>query len=149
LVGSTAKGAKDAKDVTTCFALTLRPLPSVEGTLANGVIPKSGDFGVRVLGRPGGGGLFMFGIRLVRCKLKVIRVSGVLWRCLVSRGETELVKDFFRFLQHGDIVHEMMHLLEPTHNETFIILMDKFMPQWRYLRDELNRAPLTHEERDY
>jgi hypothetical protein len=47
------------------------------------------------------------------------------------------------------IVHEMMHLLEPTHNAAFVSLMDKFMPQWRQLRDELNRAPLAHEDWDY
>jgi predicted metal-dependent hydrolase len=47
------------------------------------------------------------------------------------------------------IVHELMHLLEPTHNAGFMNLMDKFMPQWRQLRDELNRSPLAHEDWDY
>jgi predicted metal-dependent hydrolase len=47
------------------------------------------------------------------------------------------------------VVHEMTHLLEPTHNEVFISLMDKFMPQWRHYRDELNRFPLSHEDWDY
>ena len=43
------------------------------------------------------------------------------------------------------IVHEMVHLLEPHHNDRFIELMDRFMPQWQLYRDELNRAPLCHE----
>jgi hypothetical protein len=47
------------------------------------------------------------------------------------------------------IVHELMHLLEPTHNAVFVSLMDNFMPQWRQLRDELNRSPLAHEDWDY
>lgn len=47
------------------------------------------------------------------------------------------------------IVHELVHLLEPTHNPRFVALMDKFMPQWRQFRDELNRAPLGHVEWEY
>jgi predicted metal-dependent hydrolase len=47
------------------------------------------------------------------------------------------------------LVHEMVHLLEPSHNATFISLMDKFMPQWRHFRDELNHAPLGHVEWEY
>ena len=47
------------------------------------------------------------------------------------------------------IVHEMVHLLERTHNERFIAYMDQFMPQWRFLRDELNKAPLGHATWDY
>ncbi|HLO14172.1 MAG TPA: SprT family zinc-dependent metalloprotease [Anaerolineales bacterium] len=46
-------------------------------------------------------------------------------------------------------VHEMVHLLEPSHNATFLSLMDNFMPQWRHFRDELNRAPLGHVEWEY
>lgn len=47
------------------------------------------------------------------------------------------------------IVHEMVHLLERRHNDQFIQLMDKFLPQWRLYRDELNRAPLCHESWNY
>jgi predicted metal-dependent hydrolase len=42
-------------------------------------------------------------------------------------------------------VHEMAHLLEPTHNSRFIALMDLFMPNWRFYRDVLNRLPVRHE----
>ncbi|MCA1717404.1 MAG: M48 family metallopeptidase [Actinobacteria bacterium] len=47
------------------------------------------------------------------------------------------------------LVHEMVHLLERHHNERFKALMDQFMPQWRLYRDELNQAPLAHEEWAY
>jgi predicted metal-dependent hydrolase len=47
------------------------------------------------------------------------------------------------------VVHEMMHLHERHHNDRFIALMDEHMPQWRLHRDELNRAPLAHEEWEY
>jgi predicted metal-dependent hydrolase len=43
------------------------------------------------------------------------------------------------------VVHEMVHLLEPTHHRRFVALMDRFMPQWRFYRDVLNRLPVRHE----
>ena len=47
------------------------------------------------------------------------------------------------------LVHEMVHLLERTHNDRFRELMDKFLPQWGAYRDALNRAPLAHESWKY
>lgn len=47
------------------------------------------------------------------------------------------------------VVHEMVHLLERHHNERFRDLMDRFTPRWRTYRDELNRAPLAHEDWSY
>jgi predicted metal-dependent hydrolase len=47
------------------------------------------------------------------------------------------------------LVHEMIHLLERHHNERFRELMDRLMPTWRMRREELNRAPLTHEDWKY
>ncbi len=47
------------------------------------------------------------------------------------------------------IVHEMVHLLERHHNDQFTALMNKFMPNWRLLREQLNRSALGHEEWDY
>lgn len=44
------------------------------------------------------------------------------------------------------VVHEMVHLLEPTHNSRFISLMDRFMPKWRFYKDQLNRLPVRHED---
>lgn len=47
------------------------------------------------------------------------------------------------------LVHEMVHLLERDHNDRFRELMDTFLPQWRTYRDELNKAPLAHENWEY
>ena len=47
------------------------------------------------------------------------------------------------------LVHEMVHLLEPTHNSRFIAMMDKFMPNWRLRREYLNQLPVRHEEWEY
>ena len=47
------------------------------------------------------------------------------------------------------VVHEMMHLLERHHNDHFIELMNKFMPQWRMYREELNGSALGHEDWSY
>ncbi len=47
------------------------------------------------------------------------------------------------------IVHEMAHLMERTHNANFIALMDKFLPNWKSLRQTLNSYPLQHENWEY
>lgn len=47
------------------------------------------------------------------------------------------------------LVHEMTHLLEPTHNARFVALMDQFMPNWRVRRDLLNQLPVSHEDWHY
>lgn len=43
------------------------------------------------------------------------------------------------------IVHELIHLLERHHNDRFLLLMDKHMPQWKFCREELNRLPVSHQ----
>lgn len=40
------------------------------------------------------------------------------------------------------VVHEMVHLLERHHGDRFVALMNKYMPNWRFCKDELNRSPL-------
>ena len=47
------------------------------------------------------------------------------------------------------VVHEMVHLLEPTHNSHFVALMDQFMPKWQFYKDQLNRLPVKHEDWGY
>ena len=66
----------------------------------------------------------------------------------IIRLNTELAKKPRECLQYV-LVHELIHLLEPSHNGNFTSLMDTFMPQWRYFRDELNRAPLGHVDWEY
>ncbi|WP_094227529.1 M48 family metallopeptidase [Methanolobus psychrotolerans] len=57
---------------------------------------------------------------------------------------TELVKKPSECLEYI-IVHELAHLLEPTHNARFINLMDKFMSKWQFYRGKLNQLPVSHE----
>jgi predicted metal-dependent hydrolase len=60
------------------------------------------------------------------------------------RLNTELVKKPKDLLEYI-IVHEMVHLIEPTHSERFIALLNQHYPSWREARDELNELPLTAE----
>lgn len=43
------------------------------------------------------------------------------------------------------VVHEMAHLLEPTHNKRFVTLLNSFMPNWEQRRSVLNALPVRHE----
>lgn len=60
----------------------------------------------------------------------------------------ELVKRPERCLEFI-IVHEMTHLLERGHNGRFKAYLDKFMPQWRKFKEELNQSVLSHESWSY
>ena len=68
--------------------------------------------------------------------------------CNHARGHirinTELVKKPKDLLEYV-IVHEMVHLIEPTHNERFIGILDECLPGWREMRAELNELPLSAE----
>jgi len=63
------------------------------------------------------------------------------------RFNLELAKKPPRCLEYV-VVHEMAHLLERHHSERFVTLMDRFLPDWRSRRDELNGAPLAEERWD-
>lgn len=60
------------------------------------------------------------------------------------RLNTELVKKPKDLLEYV-IVHEMIHLIEPTHSERFLALLDEHYPTWREARAELNDLPLGAE----
>lgn len=60
------------------------------------------------------------------------------------RLNTELVKKPRDLLEYV-IVHEMAHLIEPTHSERFIAVLDRHYPTWREARAELNELPLAAE----
>lgn len=64
------------------------------------------------------------------------------------RLNTELAKKPPECLEYI-VVHELVHLLEPTHNPRFIALMDQFMPKWKFHREALNRLPLRRERWSY
>lgn len=61
------------------------------------------------------------------------------------RLNTELAKKPLECLEYV-VVHEMVHLLEPTHNKRFISLLDGFIPKWQFYREILNRLPVKHED---
>jgi len=92
----------------------------------------------------------VLGVHIDRCIVQKMKTK---WgSCTLGkrhiRLNVELAKKPRECLEYV-VVHEMVHLLEPSHNATFTSLMDKFMPQWRHFRDELNRAPLGHVEWEY
>lgn len=57
------------------------------------------------------------------------------------RLNTELVKKPKDLLEYV-VVHEMVHLVEPTHSERFVALLSGHYPSWREARAELNELPL-------
>jgi len=64
------------------------------------------------------------------------------------RLNTELAKKPRDCLEYI-VVHEMAHLLEPTHNARFTDILERFMPQWRHHQESLNRLPVRHERWEY
>lgn len=60
------------------------------------------------------------------------------------RFNTELVKKPKDLVEYV-VVHEMAHLVEPTHSEQFVALLDQHWPNWRECRAELNALPLGPE----
>jgi predicted metal-dependent hydrolase len=89
----------------------------------------------------------IMGVRVRGC---VVRKMKTRWgSCTPRTGRirinTDLARKPLECLEYI-LVHEMAHLLEPSHNKRFVALMDQFMPKWRSHRDELNRLPVRHEE---
>ena len=62
-------------------------------------------------------------------------------RARTIRLNTELVKKPKDLLEYV-VVHEMLHIMEPTHSERFMTLLSKHYPTWREVRAELNELPL-------
>lgn len=60
------------------------------------------------------------------------------------RLNSELVKKPKDLLEYV-VVHEMLHLVEPTHSKRFMALLDRHYPAWREARAELNALPLAAE----
>ncbi len=60
------------------------------------------------------------------------------------RLNTELVKKPKDLLEYV-IVHELAHLIEPTHSDRFVAILDTYYPTWREARAELNELPLSAE----
>ena len=44
------------------------------------------------------------------------------------------------------ILHELVHLVEKTHGERFVSMMEKYMPMWREIKATLNAQALNYME---
>lgn len=64
------------------------------------------------------------------------------------RLNTELAKKPRECLEYI-LVHELIHLVEPTHNANFVRLIDQLLPGWKERRELLNRLPIRHDEWAY
>ena len=60
----------------------------------------------------------------------------------------ELAKKPERCLEYI-IVHEMIHFRERHHKDKFLFYMDKYLPNWKKLRTELNKFPASHADWNY
>ncbi len=92
----------------------------------------------------------VLGVKVADWRVKQMKTK---WgTCNIEAGRIwlnlELAKKSAQCLEYI-VVHEMMHLLERHHNDHFTELMNKFMPQWKLHREELNRSSLGHEEWGY
>ena len=60
----------------------------------------------------------------------------------------ELAKKHIHCLEYT-IVHEMVHLLERHHNDKFLYYMAAYLPNWKQLKKELNKLPVSHADWSY
>ncbi|ENV58330.1 hypothetical protein F951_00659 [Acinetobacter soli CIP 110264] len=40
------------------------------------------------------------------------------------------------------IVHELIHLIESSHNDRFVTLLDQYLPDWQLRKEQLNELPI-------
>jgi predicted metal-dependent hydrolase len=66
------------------------------------------------------------------------RWGGCNTRTGLIRLNTELARKPPACLEYV-VVHELVHLLEPSHNHRFKSLMDGFLPNWRQIKKVLNQ----------
>jgi predicted metal-dependent hydrolase len=64
------------------------------------------------------------------------------------RLNTDLAKKPVECLEYV-LVHEMTHILERHHNQRFVEIMSRLLPNWHQLRQKLNESPLSHVEWEY
>jgi predicted metal-dependent hydrolase len=86
------------------------------------------------------------GVKVVKYYLQRMKTKWGSCNCQAKhiRLNTELVKKPKDLLEYV-IVHELAHLLEPTHSDHFVTILDNHYPTWREARAELNELPLSAE----
>jgi predicted metal-dependent hydrolase len=67
------------------------------------------------------------------------------WRIWLN---LELAKKPVQCLEYL-VAHEMVHLIERNHNDRFVSILEKHLPQWRLHRQVLNSEPLAHDTWSY
>ncbi|QQO09483.1 M48 family metallopeptidase [Breznakiella homolactica] len=82
-----------------------------------------------------------------------VKVKGIYYRKMKShwgscnyssqtiRLNTELAKKSPECLEYV-IIHEMVHILEPSHNRHFYEIMNKWYPSWKDIRKKMNSGEL-------
>jgi predicted metal-dependent hydrolase len=88
----------------------------------------------------------VLGVKVERVFIRRMRTKwGSCSRASASiRLNTDLAKKPRECLEYI-VVHEMAHVVEPTHNARFIALMDRVMPNWIQYRQLLNQLPVRYE----
>lgn len=70
-------------------------------------------------------------------RLAVQKMKSKWGSCNVENGNIRLNSELAKFpeaaLEHV-VVHEMVHLLEPSHSKRFYSLMDQFLPNWKAMK---------------
>lgn len=87
----------------------------------------------------------LMNVKVGRCFVQKMRTK---WgSCSPDTGNirinTDLAKKPPECLEYI-VVHELAHLLEPTHNQRFVTLMDHYLPKWRFYKEQLNKLPVRH-----
>jgi hypothetical protein len=92
----------------------------------------------------------LLGVRVHRLFVQRMKTKwgGCNHKARTIRLNTELAKKPPECLEYI-VLHELVHLLEPTHNARFVALMDEFMPKWQFHRQVLNRLPVRRETWSY
>jgi predicted metal-dependent hydrolase len=92
----------------------------------------------------------LMGVKVSRVFVQRMKTKwgGCNTRARTIRLNTDLAKKPRECLEYI-IIHELVHLIEPTHNARFTALMDQFAPRWRSRRQTLNRLPVRHENWGY
>jgi predicted metal-dependent hydrolase len=92
----------------------------------------------------------VLGVQVSECRIKKMKTK---WGACNAEARRiwlnlELAKKPVQCIEYI-IVHELAHLIERHHNDRFVSIMDKHLPQWRFQQQELNAAPLAHESWSY
>ena len=81
----------------------------------------------------------IMGVTANECRIKQMKTK---WGTCNIRARRiwinlELIKKPVYCLEYI-VIHELAHLIEKNHNKKFVAIMDKFSPQWRSYKKELN-----------